>query len=91
MDMNDSLYDQTDYHYQMQMPAQQQYNAQSHQQSHMSNAKYGGGASASMETNRQIDNFNSNDTAVLQRKLLELQAELDDLDKEQSHLLFENQ
>ena len=37
-----------------------------------------------------VNNFNSNDTNILQKKLLELQAELGSLDKEYDQLVEEN-
>lgn len=37
-----------------------------------------------------VNNFNSNDTNILQKKLLELQAELGQLDKEYDQLVEEN-
>jgi cell division protein FtsB len=43
-----------------------------------------------MNTSRAADNFNSNDTNILQRKLQDLQAELAMLDNEHDSLETEN-
>ena len=44
----------------------------------------------SMQQYQVVNNFNSNDTNILQKKLMELQGELGELDKEYEQLVDEN-
>ena len=44
----------------------------------------------SMQQYQVVNNFNSNDTNILQKKLMELQGELGELDKEYEQLADEN-
>jgi len=43
-----------------------------------------------MQQYQVVNNFNSNDTNILQKKLMELQGELGELDKEYEQLVDEN-
>ena len=66
MEHQDSLYDNNDYNYPP-VPAMNPYTQRAHYQS---------------QNKPQFDNFNSNDTNVLARKLQELQNEMNELEKE---------